>query len=126
MGLTSRSVVFSAGLPLMLVFTGSVCTKEEGEEAVAAMTAEGRDFHELLGMPRDASPETIDHVYRQLARAYHPDANPGNPVGEEKLKQITEAWETLSDPEPRSRHDLGLESEHVVATSHPVRERSRG
>jgi curved DNA-binding protein CbpA len=72
-------------------------------------------LYELLGVPRDASLETIRHVYRQLARAYHPDANPGNPVGEERLKQITEAWETLSDPERRARYDLGLGPERRQA-----------
>ncbi len=81
------------------------------------MTVEAQDYYELLGVPRDASLETIRHVYRQLARAYHPDANPGNPVGEERLKQITEAWETLSDPARRARYDLGLGPEAGGAAS---------
>lgn len=72
------------------------------------MSPDGQDYYGLLGVPRDASPETIRHVYRQLARAYHPDASPGNPVGEERLKLITEAWETLSDPASRARYDRGL------------------
>lgn len=72
------------------------------------MSPDDQDYYELLGVPRDASPETIRHVYRQLARAYHPDANPGNPVGEEHLKLITEAWETLSDPALRARYDSGV------------------
>ena len=53
------------------------------------MTAEGQDFYELLGVPRDASLETIRHVYSQLAKAYRPDADRGNPVGDERLKRIT-------------------------------------
>lgn len=72
------------------------------------MTSEAPDYYALLGVPRDASLETIKHVYRQLAKAYHPDASQGNSVGEERLKQITEAWETLSDPERRAIYDLSL------------------
>ena len=87
---------------------------------------EDRDFYELLGVPRNASLETIRHVYRQLARAYHPDANPGNPIGEERLKEITEAWETLSDPELRARYDLGLRSSRKDPTSPPVKGRGVG
>jgi curved DNA-binding protein CbpA len=72
------------------------------------VTTDGEDYYALLGVPRDASLETIRHVYRQLARAYHPDAGPGNPVGEERLKRINEAWETLSDPARRAQYDQGL------------------
>ena len=87
------------------------------------MTGEDRDFYALLGVPRNASLETIRHVYRQLARAYHPDANPGNPVGEERLKQITEAWETLSDPALRARYDRGLAPEREADTGRPAEAR---
>jgi len=90
------------------------------------VTAEDQDFYELLGVPRDASLETIRHVYRQLARAYHPDANPGNPIGEERLKGITEAWETLSDPALRARYDLGLRSSRKDPTGPPVKGRGVG
>ena len=90
------------------------------------MKAEGRDCRALLAVPRNTSLGTIRQLHRQLAMADHPDANPGSPVGGEPSKQITEAWETLSDPEPRSRYDLGLGPAHDVATSHPVQERSRG
>jgi len=75
------------------------------------MSQDDQDYYGLLGVPRDASPETIRHVYRQLARAYHPDAGPGNPVGEERFKLVTEAWETLSDPALRARYDRGLEAQ---------------
>ena len=90
------------------------------------MTAEDQNFYELLGVPRDASVETIRHVYRQLARAYHPDANPGNPIGEERLKRITEAWETLSDPELRARYDLSLGRAHEDPAGPPAEERRAG
>lgn len=81
------------------------------------MSPDDQDYYELLGVSRDASPETIRHVYRQLARAYHPDASPGDPVGEERLKLITEAWETLSDPALRARYDRGLARETAPAAA---------
>ena len=90
------------------------------------VTTEGQDFHAPPGVPRDASLELIRHVYRQLARAYHPDAGPGNPVGEERLKQLTEAWETSSDPALRGRYDLGLGPERDHATGDRCEERTRG
>jgi len=67
-------------------------------------------YYETLGVGVDASPEVIQRVYRQLAKAYHPDTNPDNPVGAEKLKNLSEAYETLKDPAKRRRYDrtLGL------------------
>ena len=90
------------------------------------VTTEGQDFYAPLGVPRDASLELIRHVYRQLARAYYPDANPGNPIGEERLKQLTEACETLSDPALRGRYDLGLGPERDHATRDRCEADSRG
>ena len=88
--------------------TGSRTGRAKRHDGGTAVTRDDEDYYALLGVPRDASPETVRHVYRQLARAYHPDASPGNPVGEERLKRITEAWETLSDPARRARYDQGL------------------
>ncbi len=64
-----------------------------------------RDYYELLGVPRDASNEEIKKVYRQLARRYHPDVNPGNKEAEEKFKDIGEAYEVLSDQGKRAQYD---------------------
>ncbi len=64
-----------------------------------------RNYYELLGVERNASPEDIKKAFRQLARQYHPDMNPGNKVAEEKFKEFNEAYRILSDPMARSQYD---------------------
>ncbi|MCS7479147.1 DnaJ C-terminal domain-containing protein [Umezawaea endophytica] len=62
------------------------------------------DFYEALGVPRGASTEEIQRVYRKLARQYHPDVN-RDPDAEDRFKEISEAYEVLSDTERRKRYD---------------------
>jgi molecular chaperone DnaJ len=64
-----------------------------------------KDYYEVLGVSRDATPEAIKKAYRELAFKYHPDKNPGDPSAEEKFKEATEAHEVLSDADKRAQYD---------------------
>jgi molecular chaperone DnaJ len=64
-----------------------------------------RDYYEVLGVPRGASPEDIKKAYRQLALRHHPDRNPGSKEDEEKFKEAAEAYSVLADPEKKSAYD---------------------
>src|SRR5919199_1461306 len=66
--------------------------------------ASKRDYYEVLGVARDASPEQIKKAYRTLARQYHPDLNKASDA-EARFKEINEAYEVLSDTDKRAMYD---------------------
>src|SRR6202011_2077898 len=66
--------------------------------------AADQDYYSILGVSRGASTEEIQRAYRKLARTYHPDVNK-NPAAEERFKDISEAYDVLSDPETRQKYD---------------------
>ena len=69
------------------------------------MAEQKRDYYEVLGVDKNADDATIKKVYRQLAKKYHPDMNPGDKEAEVKFKEASEAYAVLSDPDKRRQYD---------------------
>ena len=64
-----------------------------------------RDYYEVLGVDKTADEATIKRAFRQQAKKYHPDLNPGDKDAEEKFKEVNEAYQILSDPQKRQQYD---------------------
>ncbi len=69
------------------------------------MAESKRDYYEVLGVDKNADEDTLKKAYRQLAKKYHPDMNPGDKDAEAKFKEASEAYAVLSDPEKRKQYD---------------------
>ena len=67
--------------------------------------AEKRDYYEVLGVPKNADDAALKKAYRQLAKKYHPDTNPGDQEAEARFKEASEAYAVLSDPQKRQQYD---------------------
>jgi curved DNA-binding protein CbpA len=72
------------------------------------MAQSRQDYYEILQVSREANSEDIKRAYRRLARQLHPDVNP-DPRTQERFKEVTRAYEVLSDPEKRRMYDLGAD-----------------
>ncbi len=64
-----------------------------------------RDYYDVLGIGKQADEKEIKRAYRKLAKKYHPDTNPGDKVAEQKFKEVTEAYNVLSDKEKKKLYD---------------------
>ena len=64
-----------------------------------------RDYYEVLGLDKNADADAIKRAYRQLAKKYHPDLNPGNAEAEKNFKEVNEAYSILSDADKKAKYD---------------------
>ncbi len=71
------------------------------------MAAGDRNYYDVLGVKKTATQDEVKKAYRKLARQYHPDANPNDPKAEEKFKEVSSAYEVLSDADKRKQYDAG-------------------
>ena len=70
-----------------------------------------KDYYQLLGIRTDADPETIERMFRRLSQLYHPDVAGRGAVDPERMKELNEAHEVLSDPDRRARYDQAYRSQ---------------
>jgi curved DNA-binding protein len=86
------------------------------------VAVEFKDYYEILGVPREANDDDIKKAFRKLARQYHPDVAKDKKAGEERFKEINEAYEVLSDPQKRSKYDqLGANWQNQMPTGQGAR-----
>ncbi|MDE6679309.1 MAG: DnaJ domain-containing protein [Ruminococcus sp.] len=67
--------------------------------------ADKRDYYEVLGIQKGASDDEIKKAYKKKAREFHPDLHPDDPTCEDKMKEVNEAYEVLSNPDKKQRYD---------------------
>ncbi|ESW31664.1 hypothetical protein PHAVU_002G257300 [Phaseolus vulgaris] len=98
----SSSSFFSRDSTLLSVGAPQTCSRRKGSRLI--VRADAQDYYSVLGVSRNASKSEIKSAYRKLARNYHPDVNK-EPGAEQKFKDISNAYEVLSDDEKRSIYD---------------------
>ena len=70
------------------------------------MESHKENYYSILGVDESASPEEIKKSFRKLSMKFHPDKNPGNSEAEEKFKEISQAYDTLSDTDKKKEYDF--------------------
>src|SRR3954447_1987400 len=79
--------------------------RQPGSDAVSTRDFVEKDYYKVLGVAKDASQADIKKAYRKLARELHPDANPGDAAAESRFKDVSEAYDVLSDESRRKEYD---------------------
>ena len=79
-------------------------TRASGQQGGEARVQK-RDYYEVLGVARTATPDEVEKSFRQLAFKFHPDRNPSDPAAEACFKEVSEAYDVLSDPQKRELYD---------------------
>lgn len=82
-----------------------LCGKRHIFTQTQTLSSMGKDYYALLGVPRSADADAIKKAYRKLALKYHPDKNPGDKQAEAKFKEVSEAYDVLSDDEKKKIYD---------------------
>ena len=86
-----------------------------------------KDFYDVLGVPRGAPDKDIRSAYRKLARKYHPDVTPNDKAAEARFKEVTAAYEVLSDADKRKKYDrYGERWEHADQIEEMQKRQSAG
>lgn len=93
-----------------------------GYEKTGFESKKKRSYYEILGVPKNVNNERLRSAYRALARKHHPDVNLGDKAAEERFKEISGAYEVLSDAGKREAYDKGLSSKAGHAGAKPSRE----
>ncbi|KAK3301573.1 uncharacterized protein B0T15DRAFT_316575 [Chaetomium strumarium] len=83
--------------------------KEVRKAELELKKSQRKDYYKILGIEKTATEQEIKKAYRKLAIVHHPDKNPGDANAEARFKDISEAYETLSDPQKRERYDSGVD-----------------
>ena len=81
--------------------------------------ADKRDYYEVLGIDKSADDDKIKKAYRQMAKKYHPDMNPGDAEAEAKFKEVNEAYAVLSDADKKEQYDRAREFAAAAARLNP-------
>lgn len=82
-------------------------TKDVRNAELELKKSKRKDYYKILGIDKNASDNEIKKAYRKMAIVLHPDKNPGDAEAEHKFKELSEAYETLSDPQKRTKYDNG-------------------